>query len=117
VSKSRQSNQTVKFHQALVELMNAALGYWCACGSTKIELIQQCSAWSAASGSNYQRSRTFNRYLQIATLPRYPHTELVFQTAYFVLHYHTTPSPERAHLETTLEQALFLEREAALDRS
>ncbi len=71
---------------AIVELMQACVEIWerTTC-STRLELAEKSGIWRITIDDGRLRTRTLNRYLDIATLPTRPRWREVLRTAYFIL--------------------------------
>ena len=100
------TNDQSEFRLKLVELMNASLDCWGkSTGLLKIDLALQSNLWKVYTDYNgYQRTQTFDKYLEVATLPKKPKVNLIFQTASFVLANAKGGSPQKAKLESALAQ-------------
>jgi two-component system sensor histidine kinase ChiS len=72
--------------QLIVSTMSLALNYWqITSNKPKTVLLNECGIWSAYLDGGTYRSRTFDRYLHINTLPKRPKWQKVVQTGHFVL--------------------------------
>lgn len=71
---------------AMVELMQVSLEAWerSTC-STRLELAEKSGIWRITIDDGRLRTRTLNRYLDLAALPARPRWREVLRTAYFVL--------------------------------
>lgn len=93
-----------RMREALVEVLSLSLRYWKeTTKKTKIELAEESRIWTASidSGGTY-RTRTFDRYLKIGTLPANPRTGDVLDTAWFVL----SNCPPHSELKPVLEERI-----------
>ena len=70
-----------------VELMSLCLRYWeQTTGKSKIDLAEESYLWKASlDAKGTYRTRTFDRYLSLKSLPQKPRWRTVLQTAYFVI--------------------------------
>jgi two-component system, sensor histidine kinase ChiS len=77
---------TLADRRAIVELMQASLEAWerSTC-STRLELAEKSGIWRITIDDGRLRTRTLNRYLDLAALPARPRWREVLRTAYFVL--------------------------------
>lgn len=74
------------FAQQLVDLMLSSLAGWEeSTGSTRIELAEQSGIWRVSVDDGRIRTRSFDRYLSMKTLPKNPRWREVLRTAHFVL--------------------------------
>jgi len=71
----------------IVQVMNLALHCWQQeTKSSKADLAKQSGLWKVyMTKDGYERTQTFDRYLDLATLPKIPRRKQVIQTAQFVL--------------------------------
>ncbi len=99
-----------ELRQTLVTLMFLSLRYWNqTTQKSKLDLAEESQIWNIYFDANGSpRTRTFDRYLKISTLPKKPRWRDVLQTAYYVLHSCPDTAPE---LKTLLEaKATHLEQ-------
>lgn len=77
---------TLAGRRAIVELMQASLEAWerSTC-NTRLELAEKSGIWRITIDDGRLRTRTLNRYLDLAALPARPRWREVLRTAYFVL--------------------------------
>jgi YesN/AraC family two-component response regulator len=72
---------------SIFDVMNFALRYWeLISGKTKVHLAEESRIWAVAldDHGNY-RTRTLDRYLRIATMPKNPNINKVLNTCDFIL--------------------------------
>ncbi|MFT4924766.1 MAG: signal transduction histidine kinase/DNA-binding response OmpR family regulator [Phenylobacterium sp.] len=91
------------FGELLVNTMRSALNYW-EIGSQKpkSKLISESEIWSGYLDSGTYRSRTFDRYLQVKTLPKKPKWQKVVRTAHYVLDNCPLDDKARQNLEHSI---------------
>lgn len=90
-----QSNDSLATpRELLVELMASAIDHWQAQGGSRIQLAEQSGHWRVQLDGSTARSRTFDRYTSVETLPKRPNVEKVLATAKFVLQSQTVAAPD-----------------------
>lgn len=90
---------------AIVELMQACVETWerTTC-STRLELAEKSGIWRITIDDGRLRTRTLNRYLDIATLPTRPRWREVLRTAYFILADCDLEPAQRAMIEQRIRR-------------
>lgn len=69
-----------------VQVMQQSLAMWeLATGKSRIELAEQSGIWRVSIDDGRIRTRSFDRYLSLKTLPKQPRWREVVRTAHFVL--------------------------------
>lgn len=69
-----------------VQVMQQSLAMWeLATGKSRIELAEQSGIWRVSIDDGRIRTRSFDRYLALKTLPKQPRWREVVRTAHFVL--------------------------------
>lgn len=69
-----------------VQVMQQSLAMWeLATGKSRIELAEQSGVWRVSIDDGRIRTRSFDRYLSLKTLPKQPRWREVVRTAHFVL--------------------------------
>jgi two-component system, sensor histidine kinase ChiS len=72
--------------QILVDIMLTSLDYWEKNTQlTRIELAEQSGLWRVSIDDGRLRTRSFNRYLSLKSIPKNPRWQQVIKTANFVL--------------------------------
>jgi len=91
-----------------LETMRIALRYWeWTMRKPKSELARSSGIWSYyVDKEGSVRSKTLDRYLQEATLPKKPQTRLVINTAQYVLENCPVEKQLRPHLEANLKKLM-----------
>lgn len=95
---------------ALVKLLQSSLGLWERySGKTKVQLAENSQCWRVYIDGTTVKTRTFDKYLKLNSLPSKPRWRLVIRTAYFVLEKAKLPDEEKAPLAQQIEhvQTLF----------
>ena len=102
-SIGREDEENVRI--LVVRLMNTALSYWeFATGETKFELAENSKIWKVYIDNGTWKTRTFDKYLQLKTLPTKPRWREVIRTAHYVLKNCKDESVMRIELEKDLEK-------------
>ena len=89
-----------------VKVMNLCVEYWLECsGVDKFDLARDSKLWTVYTNPDgWERTQTFDKYLDVNTLPKRPNWKKILATADFVLHSCLDPSPVRENLEKSAEQ-------------
>jgi two-component system, sensor histidine kinase ChiS len=98
-----ESDATDAGRSAMVELMQVIVEAWerSTC-STRLELAEKSGIWRITIDDGRLRTRTLNRYLELATLPARPRWREVLRTAYFVLAECALESAQRELINTRI---------------
>ncbi|CAH9054625.1 hypothetical protein PSECIP111951_01076 [Pseudoalteromonas holothuriae] len=89
----------------MVEVMTLALTIWeQTSGKTRIELAEQSKTWKVNIDDGRLRVRTFERYLNIKTLPKKPRWRNIVATANYVLQHCLVEHPLREKLQQKVHQ-------------
>lgn len=89
---------------ALVKLLQTTLGLWERySGKTKVQLAEESQCWRVYIDGTTVKTRTFDKYLKLHSLPSKPRWRLVIRTAYFVLEKGDLPETDQ-HLVSELIQ-------------
>jgi 7TM diverse intracellular signalling len=95
---------------ALVKLLQTTLSLWERySGKTKVQLAEESQCWRVYIDGTTVKTRTFDKYLQLHSLPSKPRWRLVIRTAYFVLEKGKLPEAEQALMSEQIQevQAFF----------
>ncbi len=86
IESSEETAASLDDRRAIVDLMQISLETWerSTC-STRLELAEKSGIWRITIDDGRLRTRTLNRYLDLAALPARPRWREVLRTAYFVL--------------------------------
>lgn len=106
-----------EFHKQLVDLMLTSLETWeQATQSSRIELAEKSAIWRVSVDEGRLRTRSFDRYLSLKTLPKRPRWREVIRTAHFVLAECELDTEQKNQLSTKLEiVSQFLRQQALLN--
>ena len=99
VAKKRISTKDIHSEQQrilLVKLLQTTLGFWERySGKTKVQLAEESQCWRVYIDGTTVKTRTFDKYLKLHSLPSNPRWRLVIRTAYFVLETNHLPEAEQ----------------------
>lgn len=85
--------------ELLVATLQEAIRRWEATGRNRIQLAEQSTQWRVQLDGSTARSRTFDRYTSLSSLPKRPSVDRVINTARFV---EKQLSPSSIELQTLL---------------
>ncbi|MFE8072205.1 response regulator [Marinobacteraceae bacterium S3BR75-40.1] len=94
----------------LVELMRHSLHCWERyLGKSKVDLAEESRCWRVYLDGGTAKTRTLDKYLSLALLPRRPRWRLVIRTANFVMAQMALPEDEKVDLKQRVEdvEAVF----------
>jgi two-component system, sensor histidine kinase ChiS len=99
------AGETADARHAIVELMQTCVETWerSTC-STRLELAEKSGIWRITIDDGRLRTRTLNRYLELATLPTRPRWREVLRTAYFILADCQLEPAQRAAIEQRISR-------------
>jgi hypothetical protein len=89
---------------ALVALLRSALSLWERYGGkSKVQLAEESRCWRVYVDGSTVKTRTFDKYLTLKSLPGKPRWRLVTRTAWFVAENVALPEADRAQLEVMIK--------------
>jgi len=81
-----QKDSNHAFLQQLVDIMQLSLHIWEECTSkTKLQLAEESQLWRVSLDGSTAKTRTFDKYLSIQSIPKKPRWKNVINTANFIL--------------------------------
>ncbi len=109
-----QEGSKSNLRELLVQVTNLSLTLWEEnTKTTKIELAEKSKIWSVVLDKSVLRTRTFDRYLTLISLPERPRWRDILRTARYVLNNCPEPKKQHSYLEKTmgnLQQLIFESR-------
>ncbi len=100
-----QQGQDSERRLRLVELLCQALGLWeLHSGKGKVQLAEESHCWRVYVDGSTVKTRTFDKYLKLQTLPGKPRWRLVVRTAQFVVQSGNLPAEAADQLRQQCEQ-------------
>lgn len=115
--KPDQSSVDQSFKLLLVETMNIILETWEKhTNLSRIDLAQQSNAWTVSIDNGTLRTRSFDKYLNITTLPKFPRWKNIVKTCHFILADESLPTDQRSLISGKLDQIMLHIKEKSMQR-
>lgn len=116
VAVDTSANSAQDARAGIVSLMQACVDAWeRSTRSTRLELAEKSGIWRITIDDGRLRTRTLNRYLDLASLPARPRWREVLRTAYFILAECTLDAEQRVLIEQSISTLQARMRASPLD--